>query len=131
MLSDGGGPDGQVEVRPWEDAYLRGGRFDKDAMLALIQEALESGKRDGYGLTRLWANMEWALQALPGVENLIEYETRLNYGPGGGKAPRRQRSASRWRTRTAWPRSPSRRRSSSTNTTERCRPPVHPSATVR
>src|ERR1700712_4360353 len=32
------GPEGQVEVRPWEDAYLRGGRFDKDSMLALIQE---------------------------------------------------------------------------------------------
>jgi hypothetical protein len=71
------GAGGQVEVRPWEDAYLRGGRFDKDAMLALIQEALEGGKP--YGLTRLWANMEWALEDLPGVEDLVEYETRLNH----------------------------------------------------
>jgi len=74
-----GGPDEQVEVRPWEDAYLRGGKFDKHAMLALIQEALEGGKAGGYGLTRLWANMEWALEGLPGVEDLVEYETRLNY----------------------------------------------------
>jgi hypothetical protein len=72
-------PNGQVEVRPWEDAYLRGGRFDQDAMLALIQEALEGGKALGYGLTRLWANMEWALQEMPGVEDLVEYETRLNH----------------------------------------------------
>ena len=71
--------EGQVEVRPWEDAYLRGGRFDKNAMLALIQEALEGGKAGGYGLTRLWANMEWALEELPGVEDLVEYETRLNH----------------------------------------------------
>jgi hypothetical protein len=71
------GPEGQVEVRPWEDAYLRGGRFDKDAMLTLIQEALEGGKP--YGLTRLWANMEWALEELPGVGDLVEYETRLNH----------------------------------------------------
>src|ERR1700712_3609053 len=72
-------PEGQVEVRPWEDAYLRGGRFDQDAMLGLIQEALEGGKTGGYGLTRLWANMEWALQEMPGVEQLVEYETRLNH----------------------------------------------------
>jgi len=71
------GTEGQVEVRPWEDAYLRDGRFDKNAMLTLIQEALESGKP--YGLTRLWANMEWALEDLPGVEDLVEYETRLNH----------------------------------------------------
>jgi hypothetical protein len=75
----GDGTGGQVEVRPWEDAYLREGRFDKNAMLALIQEALEGGKAGGYGLTRLWANMEWALQELPGVEDLVEYETRLNH----------------------------------------------------
>lgn len=73
------GSEEQVEVRPWEDAYLRGGRFDKDAMLALIQQALEDGKAGGYGLTRLWANMEWALEELPGVEDLIEYETHLNH----------------------------------------------------
>src|SRR3954469_23039427 len=29
---------GQLEIRPWENAYLRGNRFDQDAMLELIQE---------------------------------------------------------------------------------------------
>jgi hypothetical protein len=76
---NGAGREGQVEVRPWEDAYLRGDRFDQNAMLALIQEALDGGKAGGYGLTRLWANMEWALQDLPGVQDLVEYETRLNH----------------------------------------------------
>ena len=70
---------GQLEVRRWEDAYLRGGRFDQGAMLGLIEEALEGGKTGGYGLTRLWANMEWALEEVPGVEGLVEYETRLNH----------------------------------------------------
>jgi hypothetical protein len=69
---------GQIEVRPWEQAYLRGGRFDQDAMLALIQEVLSEGRRQGFGLTRLWANMEWALEDMPGVHDIIEYETRLN-----------------------------------------------------
>jgi hypothetical protein len=72
-------PAGQVEVRPWEAVYLRGGRFNQNAMLELIQGALEDGKAGGYGLTRLWANMEWALKELPGVEDLLEYETRLNH----------------------------------------------------
>ena len=70
---------GQLEVRPWENAYLRGGQFDQQAMLALIEEVLDDGKRQGFGLTRLWANMEWALEGLPGVHDIVEYETRLNY----------------------------------------------------
>jgi len=69
---------GQVEVRPWEDAYLRKGEFDQYAMIDLIQSVLQSGKDAGYPLTRLWANMEWALKDLPGVHDIIEYETRLN-----------------------------------------------------
>ena len=70
---------GQLEVRRWEDAYLRDGRFDQDRMLALIEEVLAAGKREGYPLTRLVANMEWALEDRPGVEDIVEYETRLNY----------------------------------------------------
>jgi hypothetical protein len=70
---------GQLEVMPWESAYLRGGRFDQHAMLALIEEVLQKGKADGFPLTRLLANMEWALQDRPGVEQIVEYETRLNY----------------------------------------------------
>jgi hypothetical protein len=71
--------NGQLEIRPWEGAYLRGGRFDQQAMLALIEEVLCAGREQGFGLTRLWANMEWALEELPGVHDIVEYETRLNY----------------------------------------------------
>jgi hypothetical protein len=70
---------GQLEVRPWQHAYLRGNRFDQDAMLALIEEVLQSGKAAGYALTRLLAHMEWACLDKPGVDDLVEYETRLNY----------------------------------------------------
>jgi hypothetical protein len=48
-------------------------------MLALIEEVLDSGKRQGFALTRLVAHMEWALEDRPGVDDLVEYETRLNY----------------------------------------------------
>lgn len=70
---------GQLEVKAWDEAYLRGGHFDQDAMLALITEVLEGGKAQGFPLTRLVANMEWALLDLPGVHDIVEYETRLNY----------------------------------------------------
>jgi hypothetical protein len=70
---------GQFEIRPWEDAYLRGKCFDQNAMLELIQEVLKSGRSKGFPMTRLWANMEWALDDLPGVHDIVEYETRLNH----------------------------------------------------
>ena len=43
---------GQLEVLPWGEAYLRGDRFDQNAMLALIEEVLQSGAADGYPLTK-------------------------------------------------------------------------------
>src|SRR3979490_1967925 len=70
---------GQLEVRRWQDAYLRGDHFDQNAMLAMIEEVLQSAGTAGYPLTRLVAHMEWALLDKPGVDNLVEYETRLNY----------------------------------------------------
>jgi hypothetical protein len=76
---EGATSKGQLELRAWEEAYLRDGHFDQNSMLALIEEVLNSGKTDGFGLTRLWANMEWALEDRPGVEDIIEYESRLNH----------------------------------------------------
>ena len=71
---------GQFQTRPWEEAYLKGGKgFDQNAMLQLIQEVLKEGRKNGFEMTRLWANMEWALEDLPGVEQIVEYETRLNH----------------------------------------------------
>ena len=70
---------GQFELRNWADAYLRDGHFDQDKMMALIQAVLEGGRQQGFPLTRLVAHMEWALEDRPGVNDLVEYETRLNY----------------------------------------------------
>lgn len=70
---------GQFELVNWADAYLRDGHFDQDRMLALIQEVLDGGIQQGFALTRLVAHMEWALEDRPGVDDLVEYETRLNY----------------------------------------------------
>jgi hypothetical protein len=71
--------EARLEVRGWEDAYLRPGHFDQHAMLALIEEVLQQGASQGFPLTRLVANMEWAVEDRQGVEDLVEYETRLNH----------------------------------------------------
>jgi len=70
---------GQLEVRPWQDAPLKGGRFDQDSWLVSFEKVLQSGPASGYPQTRFLAHMEWALVDLPGVEDLIEFETRVNY----------------------------------------------------
>src|ERR1700716_713268 len=70
---------GQFELRNWADAYLRDGHFDQDRMLALIEEVLVGGKQQRFAGTRLVAHMEWAAVDRPGVDDLVEYETRLNY----------------------------------------------------
>ena len=69
----------QLELRVWEEAYLRGGHFVPDAMLTLLEERLTAGQTEGFPLTRLVATVEWALQDRPGVDDLIEYEARVNY----------------------------------------------------
>ena len=71
--------NGQLELRNWAEAYLLDGHFDQDRMLALIEKVLQGGKQQGFSLTRLIAQMEWALEDRPGVDDLVEYEARLNY----------------------------------------------------
>jgi MEDS: MEthanogen/methylotroph, DcmR Sensory domain len=70
---------GQLEVHPWQDAYLRGDRFDQDAMLAFVEELLQSSTAPGSRRVRLMGTVEWSLLDKPGVDDLLEYETRLNY----------------------------------------------------
>jgi DcmR-like sensory protein len=70
---------GQLEVQPWQDATLRGGRFELETWLSTFEEVLQSGPTAGYRQTRFFGHMEWALADLPGTENLMEYETRVNY----------------------------------------------------
>src|SRR6266704_951667 len=44
---------GQLEVRPWQEAYLRGDRFDQDDMLALLAQAMRSRVSAGYRRVRV------------------------------------------------------------------------------
>jgi hypothetical protein len=70
---------GQLEVHPWEDGPLHGDRFEQDTWLAGFEEVLQSGPASGYAKTRFLAQMEWALVDMPGIEDMIQFETRVNY----------------------------------------------------
>ena len=69
---------GQLEWKKWEETYVRNGRFDQEAMLALIRNVLSEGREKGFALTRFVGRMEWAHEHRAGINELVEYETRLN-----------------------------------------------------
>jgi hypothetical protein len=70
---------GQLEVLPWTDMYVRDHRFDQDAMLASVEELIQSGATAGYPRTRLVGHhMDWLFLDQPAVTNLLQYEARLN-----------------------------------------------------
>jgi len=70
---------GQLEVLPWTDMYVRDHRFDQDAMLASVETLIQSGAAAGYARTKLVGHhMDWLFVDKPAVDNLIEYEARLN-----------------------------------------------------
>jgi hypothetical protein len=68
---------GLLDVVRWEDTYLKDGRFDQMLMIETLKEALSIGAPPGK-ISRNIANMEWALESMPGVEDIVEYEARLN-----------------------------------------------------
>ncbi|HTV37349.1 MAG TPA: MEDS domain-containing protein [Xanthobacteraceae bacterium] len=69
---------GQLELRRWQDAYLRDDRFDQDSMLALLEDLLGSGAAAGNPLVRFVSRVEPSLVEKAGEHNWLEYETRVN-----------------------------------------------------
>jgi hypothetical protein len=68
---------GQFEIRINDDMYLRDGRFDADRMLSMFEE-VASGSADGFPLSRIVCHMDWAAQQRSYIEDLIEFESRVN-----------------------------------------------------
>jgi len=73
--------NGQFDLRNWDETYIQDGHFDQDRMLALVPAVLEDAKQRGFRLTRLVTHMEWALEDRPGVNDLVEFEAKLNLLP--------------------------------------------------
>src|ERR1700744_2608347 len=43
---------GNLDIRVWEESYIRGDRFDQDAMLELAESVLREGRDKGFPGTR-------------------------------------------------------------------------------
>jgi hypothetical protein len=73
---------GQLELRRWQDAYLRDDRFDQDGMLALLDELLGSGAAAGSPLIRFVSKVEPSLVVKAGEDSWLGYEARVNQTVG-------------------------------------------------
>lgn len=71
---------GQLEITPWQGAYLdENGIFDKNRMLASIEAIVEAGKAQGFSRIRIMGDMDWAFEHdVPGAADLLEYEAEVN-----------------------------------------------------
>jgi hypothetical protein len=69
---------GQLDVKSADEVYLRGGRFDQEATMALYEDMLQRARSEGYPLTRVIAAAPRELSQRPDKQAFIEYEARLN-----------------------------------------------------
>jgi hypothetical protein len=69
---------GQLKVLASEDTYLKGGEFAAERMFNLLEAALNDAENGPYGAVRTCGDMDWALKNLPGTDELMEYESRIN-----------------------------------------------------
>jgi hypothetical protein len=69
---------GQLELRTNTEVYLPDGRFDQDRMLEVF-EKLASGNAQGeFPQSRICCRMDWAVQDRSHVDDVIEFESRVN-----------------------------------------------------
>lgn len=69
---------GQFELRTNTDTYLRDGRFDQERMLAVFEQLASGNATHGFPLSRIVCRMDWLAEARPAVDDVIEFESRVN-----------------------------------------------------
>lgn len=69
---------GQLEVLTWAETYLQDGHFDQQRMIETLLNMIAPGNAPAGKISRNIASMSWALEDRPGVNDIVEYEARLN-----------------------------------------------------
>jgi hypothetical protein len=69
---------GQLELRTNTDTYLRDGRFDQDRMLDLFEQLASGNGGGAFPRSRIVCRMDWASESGGDVEELVEFEARVN-----------------------------------------------------
>jgi MEDS: MEthanogen/methylotroph, DcmR Sensory domain len=69
---------GQLELRVNSEVYLPDGRFDQDRMLQVFEQLASGNATGGFPLSRICCRMDWAVQDRSHVDDVIEFESRVN-----------------------------------------------------
>ena len=69
---------GQFELRTNTETYLRDGHFDQDRLLEFFEQLASGNTNSGFQLSRIVCQMEWAPDGRSHVDDLIEFESRVN-----------------------------------------------------
>ena len=69
---------GQFELRTNTDTYLRDGRFDQYRMLDAFEQLASGTVNQGFPRSRIVCHMDWAVETGSHVDNLVEFESRVN-----------------------------------------------------
>ena len=69
---------GQFELRTNTETYLRDGHFDQDRMLEFFRRLASGNTNSGFPLSRIVCHMEWAAEGRSHVDDLVEFESRVN-----------------------------------------------------
>ena len=69
---------GQFDLRTNTETYLRDGRFDQDRMLDVFEQAASGNGKSEFPLSRIVCRMDWAAEGRTHLDNLIEFESRVN-----------------------------------------------------
>ncbi|HUB81656.1 MAG TPA: MEDS domain-containing protein [Bryobacteraceae bacterium] len=69
---------GQLELQVNTDVYLPDGRFDQDRMVQVFEQLASGNAKGGFPLSRICCRMDWALEGQSYVDDVIEFESRVN-----------------------------------------------------
>ena len=69
---------GQLELRTNIETYLLQGRFDPDRMISAFEQLASGNATGGFPLSRICCRMDWAVEAGSHVDDVIEFESRVN-----------------------------------------------------
>jgi hypothetical protein len=61
---------GQLEMKKWDEVYVRDGHFAPDTALALIDDTRTQSRNQGFALTRFVGHMKWFSDYGVGIDKL-------------------------------------------------------------
>lgn len=70
--------NGDLVVLNRDEAYAKGGKFNPDQMIRLLQEESDKAIQDGYTGLSVTGEISWVLDYEDGRDLIIEYEWKLN-----------------------------------------------------